>query len=61
MSRAVILGTGSCLPGRVLTNARLEQMVETSDAWIKSRTGISARHIAGRNYEIGRASCRERV
>ena len=52
MSRAVILGTGSCLPGRVLTNARLEQMVETSDAWIKSRTGISERHIAGAGEEL---------
>ncbi len=47
MTRAVILGTGSCLPERILTNAELEQMVETSDSWIQSRTGISERRIAG--------------
>lgn len=40
MSRAVILGTGSCLPERVLANARLEQMVETSDAWKIGRAHV---------------------
>ncbi len=55
MSKAVILGTGSCLPKRVVTNADLEQMVETSDEWITSRTGIRSRHIAGadeKNYQL---------
>ncbi len=47
MTKAVILGTGSFLPDRILTNAELEQMVETSDEWIRTRTGIGARHIAG--------------
>jgi 3-oxoacyl-[acyl-carrier-protein] synthase III len=42
---ARIAGTGRCLPDRVLTNADLEKMVETSDEWIKSRTGIERRHI----------------
>jgi 3-oxoacyl-[acyl-carrier-protein] synthase-3 len=42
---ARIAGTGRCLPERVLTNADLEKMVETSDEWIKSRTGIERRHI----------------
>lgn len=54
MSNAVILGTGSCLPKRVVTNADLEQMVETPDEWITSRTGISS-HIAGtdeQNYQL---------
>lgn len=51
MSKAVILGTGSCLPERILTNADLEQLVETSDAWIISRTGISSRRIAGENEQ----------
>ncbi|MGV6858760.1 MAG: beta-ketoacyl-ACP synthase III [bacterium] len=41
-----ITGTGSYLPEKVLTNADLEKMVETSDEWIRERTGISERHIA---------------
>lgn len=40
-----IAGTGRCLPDRVMTNADLEKMVETSDEWIRSRTGIERRHI----------------
>lgn len=40
-----ITGTGSDLPSRVLTNADLEQMVDTTDAWIQERTGISKRHL----------------
>jgi 3-oxoacyl-[acyl-carrier-protein] synthase-3 len=41
-----ILGTGSYLPTRILTNADLEKMVETTDQWIVDRTGIRERHIA---------------
>jgi 3-oxoacyl-[acyl-carrier-protein] synthase-3 len=41
-----IIGTGSYLPEKVLTNAELEKMVETSDDWITSRTGIKERRIA---------------
>lgn len=41
-----IIGTGKYLPERVLTNFDLERMVETSDEWIRSRTGIERRHIA---------------
>ncbi len=41
-----ILGTGSHLPEKVLTNADLEKMVETSDEWIVTRTGIRERRIA---------------
>jgi 3-oxoacyl-[acyl-carrier-protein] synthase III len=44
--RAVIRGTGSSLPAKVLTNADLERMVDTSDEWITSRTGIAERRIA---------------
>lgn len=44
---ARIAGTGSYLPEKVLTNADLEQMVDTSDAWITERTGIKKRYIAG--------------
>lgn len=41
-----IAGTGSYLPEKVLTNADLEKMVDTSDEWIVSRSGIRERHIA---------------
>jgi 3-oxoacyl-[acyl-carrier-protein] synthase-3 len=44
---AGILGTGSALPEKVLTNFDLEKMVETSDRWITERTGIKERHVAG--------------
>jgi len=43
---AEIIGVGSYLPERVLTNAELERTVDTSDEWIVSRTGIKERHIA---------------
>ena len=42
----MILGCGSYLPERVLTNAELADMVDTSDEWIVQRTGIRERHIA---------------
>ena len=45
-----ITGTGSYLPEQILTNADLEEMVDTSDDWIRSRTGIEKRHVA-RNDE----------
>ncbi len=45
-SRAKIVGTGSCVPEKVLTNKDLEQMIDTSDEWITTRTGIKERHIA---------------
>src|SRR4051794_16832571 len=41
-----IAGTGSFLPEKVLTNADIEKMVETSDSWIVERTGIRERRIA---------------
>lgn len=41
-----IVGTGGYLPEKILTNFDLEKMVETSDEWIRERTGISQRHIA---------------
>ena len=45
--RAVLIGTGSALPARVVTNAELADRVETSDEWIVERTGIRQRYIAG--------------
>lgn len=44
---ARIAGTGSCLPAQVLTNDDLARKVETSDEWIRTRTGIRQRHVAG--------------
>jgi len=41
-----IIGTGSYLPAKILTNRDLEQTVDTSDEWIFTRTGIRQRHIA---------------
>lgn len=46
MVNAKILGTGSYLPEKLLTNADLEQMIDTTDAWIVERTGIRERHVA---------------
>jgi len=46
MSYARIIGTGSYLPENVVTNKDLEKFVETSDQWIRERTGIEQRHIA---------------
>lgn len=44
-----IIGTGSFAPEKILTNQELERMVETSDEWIQTRTGIRQRHIADEN------------
>lgn len=45
--RSVIEGVGSALPKRIMTNADISKIVDTSDEWIVERTGIMARHIAG--------------
>ncbi len=45
MIRARITGTGAAVPRKILTNADLEKIVDTSDEWILSRTGIRERHI----------------
>jgi 3-oxoacyl-[acyl-carrier-protein] synthase-3 len=45
--RSVIIGTGSALPARRVSNAQLAETVDTTDEWIVERTGIRFRHIAG--------------
>lgn len=45
MTYSRVAGTGGYLPEKILSNANLEQMIETSDQWILERTGISRRHI----------------
>jgi len=47
----VVLGTGSCLPEKVLTNKELQSLVDTSDEWIRSRTGIESRCMAGQGEQ----------
>ena len=61
MIRSVARGVGSALPKRAVDNAEFENIVETSDAWIVQRTGISRRHIASDNEttaSLGEAAAR---
>ncbi|WP_176085206.1 beta-ketoacyl-ACP synthase III [Martelella sp. HB161492] len=61
MIRSVVCGVGSALPKRVVTNAELEMLVDTSDAWIQQRTGICQRYIAGADEttaSLGEAAAR---
>ena len=44
--RSVVRGCGQALPSRVMSNAELSAIVETSDEWIRQRSGIERRHIA---------------
>ncbi len=46
MRRAGIIGTGSCLPEKIVTNDDLAKMVDTSDEWIRTRTGIRERRVS---------------
>ncbi len=50
---ARIIGTGSALPERVVTNADMEKIVDTTDEWIRTRTGIRQRHIAADGETTG--------
>lgn len=51
--RSVLIGTGSALPRRKVSNAELAEQVDTSDEWIVERTGIRNRHIAGDGETTG--------
>ena len=44
MRRSAILGTGFCVPDRIVTNDDLAGLMDTSDQWIRERTGIEQRH-----------------
>ena len=50
--RGRIIGTGRGVPEKILTNADLEKIVDTSDEWITTRTGIKERRIAGENEAL---------
>jgi 3-oxoacyl-[acyl-carrier-protein] synthase-3 len=47
--RANIIGSGSAVPEKILTNEQLSKMIDTSDKWITTRTGIKTRHISNEN------------
>ena len=49
LPRSILAGCGGYLPERVVTNDELAATVETSDAWIRERTGIRQRHFAARH------------
>ena len=53
MIRSVIKGSGSALQTRLVTNDELAQQVDTSDEWIRERTGICQRYIAGEGETTG--------
>lgn len=60
--RSCICGLGAYLPQKILTNFDLEKMVETTDEWIRARTGIETRHIAAKGQsasDLGIEACRE--
>jgi len=62
MRYAAITGWGMAVPDRIITNADLEKMVETSDEWIVSRTGIKERRVVGpadTTTSLGAAAARE--
>jgi 3-oxoacyl-[acyl-carrier-protein] synthase-3 len=61
--RSVLTGVGSHLPARVLTNADLSKMVDTTDEWIVERTGIKERRIAAdgeKTSDLAIEACKRR-
>ncbi len=61
MTWSRIVGTGSCLPVNIVTNDDLAKRLDTSDEWIRTRTGIRQRHIADASQassDLGAEACR---
>jgi len=54
-----IIGTGRCLPEKILTNQDLEKIVDTTDEWIRTRTGIEERRIGGTTIGLSVESGRQ--
>ena len=60
MTHFRIAGTGSCLPEKIITNNDLSEFLDTSDEWIKTRTGIERRHVLSDGeslLSIGKEAC----
>lgn len=57
----VITGCGSATPGQFLSNEELSQIVETSDEWIKSRTGIGQRHLADQSVSLSQLAAQAAI
>ena len=53
MIRSIFKGSGSALPAKLMTNDELAGFVDTTDEWIRERTGITARHVAGEGETTG--------
>ena len=56
--KAVVAGTGSYLPEKILTNKDLEKTLDTTDVWITERTGISERRIAAEDESASTMAAR---
>ena len=54
-----LIGYGSYLPARVMTNADFERAMDTTDEWIVERTGIRERHFAAENETVADLACRD--
>ena len=61
MNGGRIIGWGTALPERVLTNAELSTMMDTNDEWITERTGIKRRHVGGSNATLSIESARRAI
>lgn len=61
MTGGRIIGWGTALPEKVLTNADLSTMMDTNDEWITERTGIKRRHIGGSTASLSVASARRAI
>ncbi len=64
MTWSKIAGTGGYLPERVITNKELEKSLDTSDEWIRERSGIKRRHIAAKNEttsDMGLAAAKKAI
>ena len=60
MKNTAIIGTGSYLPEKVLTNVDIEKFLDTSDEWIYTRTGIRERHVAAKDQatsDLAKVAC----
>ena len=61
MAGGRIIGWGTALPEKVLTNADLSTMMDTNDEWITERTGIKQRHVGGSTASLSVASARRAI